>query len=130
MSARRQRAEEREIADIRVGEQGRHPAAPRRRASRCCPYCQQPLPDIRLGVRLTPLKAHIFDLVQRSGDDGIDRHDLFDIVYGDGDAHDRANKTKSFLTLKAHINQINELIEDQGYKIIGRSAVRLVRWPR
>jgi hypothetical protein len=63
--------------------------------TRCCPYCNQTLPEIRLGVRLTPLKARIFDLVQRGGRDGIDRADLFDIIFGDGE-HSRE-------TLKAHI---------------------------
>jgi hypothetical protein len=33
----------------------------------------------------------------------------------------------SFRTLKAHIFQINELIEDTGYRIEGRGAARLVR---
>ena len=83
-----------------------------------CPYCNQPLPEIRLGVRLTPLKARIFDLIQRGGRDGIDRGDLFDIVFG-GTGQCRA-------TLKAHIHQINELIEDTGYQIIGHTVARLV----
>jgi DNA-binding winged helix-turn-helix (wHTH) protein len=86
-------------------------------AAGCCPYCSQPLPEIRLGVRLTPLKARIFDLVQRGGADGIDREDLFDIVFG-GTGRCRE-------TLKAHIFQINELIADEGYRITGRSVARL-----
>jgi hypothetical protein len=86
---------------------------------RRCPYCNQLLPDIRLGVRLTPLKARIFDLIQRGGRDGIDRVDLFDIVFG-GTGQCRE-------TLKAHIFQINEAIEDSGYKIVGRSVARLER---
>ena len=72
--------------------------------ARTCPYCSQTLPDIRLDVRLTPLKARIFDLIQRAGADGIDRHDLY-IVFGDDDAHAR---WRSFPTLKAHIVQIND----------------------
>ncbi len=95
-------------------------------APRSCHYCGSPLPEIRLGVRLTPLKARIFDLVQRAGVDGIDRRELFDICFGDTDAHERTNKGK-FPTLKAHIHQINEAIEDSGYKIVGHSVARLVR---
>jgi hypothetical protein len=91
--------------------------------TRCCAYCGQTLPEIRLGVRLPPLKARIFDLVQRAGADGIDRRDLFDIVFGDDDAHARRH---SFRTLKAHICQINEAIEDTGYRIEGRGVARLV----
>jgi hypothetical protein len=84
---------------------------------RCCHYCGQTLPEMRLGVRLTALKARIFDLVQRGGIGGIDREDLFDIVFGDSDVA-RSN-------LKSHISQINELIEDSGYRIAGRSVARL-----
>jgi hypothetical protein len=86
---------------------------------RRCHYCGQGLPEVRLGVRLTPLKARIFDLIQRGGDDGITSADLFDIAFSDGE-HSRE-------TLKAHIYQINELIEDEGYRIVnGGSGYRLV----
>lgn len=47
---------------------------------RCCHYCGHPLPETRLGVRLTPLKARIYDIVQRAGIDGISAQDLWDIV--------------------------------------------------
>jgi DNA-binding winged helix-turn-helix (wHTH) protein len=86
-------------------------------AAQCCPYCGREMPEVRLGVRMTRLKARIFDLVRRGGRDGIDREDLFDIVFS-GTGRRRA-------TLKSHLYQINELIEDTGYRITGRSAVRL-----
>jgi hypothetical protein len=86
---------------------------------RHCHYCGQALPETRLGVRLTPLKARIFDLIQRGGDDGITSADLFNIVFSDG-GHSRE-------TLKAHVYQINELIENEGYRITnGGSVYRLV----
>lgn len=88
---------------------------------RVCNYCGQALPEVRLGVRLTDKKARIFDLVQRAGPDGIDGRDLFDIVFGEQE------KTVQLSCLKSHINQINELIEDSGYKIKGYSTYRLVR---
>jgi hypothetical protein len=84
---------------------------------RCCPTCHQVLPETRLGVRLTPLKARIFDAVRRGGRDGIDRADLFELIFG-GEPHSRE-------TLKAHIFQINELLEDTGYRITGHSVARL-----
>jgi hypothetical protein len=34
---------------------------------RRCAYCDQALPQIRVGVRLPELKARIFDLVRRGG---------------------------------------------------------------
>lgn len=83
---------------------------------------RKPIPEMRLGVRLTPLKARIFDLVQRAGRDGIDRGDLFSLVFG-GTGQCRE-------TLKAHIFQINDLIEDTGYRIVGHSVARLEKTER
>jgi len=86
-----------------------------------CPHCQQPLPEIRLGVRLTAKKARIFDLVQRAGPDGIDGRDLFAIVFGEQEKEVKRD------TLQSHVWQINDLIEDSGYRIKGYSTYRLVR---
>src|SRR5262245_21829956 len=84
-----------------------------------CDYCGQAVPEIRLGVRFTPFKARLFDLVRRSDVDGIHSDDLHSLLYPDGGA--------SRDTLKAHIWQINELIADEGYRIEGRgSFYRLV----
>jgi len=79
-----------------------------------CDYCGQALPEMRLGVRLTALKARLFDLVRRSGIDGIHSDDLHSLLYPDGGC--------SRDTLKAHIWQINELIADEGYRILGRGS--------
>ena len=85
-----------------------------------CHHCGQALPEMRLGVRLTPFKARLFDLVRRSGINGIHSDDLYSLLYPDGDG--------SRHTLKAHIWQINELIADEGYRIEGRgSFYRLVK---
>jgi hypothetical protein len=80
--------------------------------TRRCPHCQQVLPEFRLGVRLPPLKARIFDLVQRGGEDGILASDLLNIAYADPPASGRK-------ILSSHIHQINEAIEDTGYRIVG-----------
>jgi DNA-binding response OmpR family regulator len=73
-----------------------------------CNACGQPLPLLRYGVRLTPLKARIFDAIERAGPGGIDADDLFRLVYSDRDR--KAGRR----TLKAHIWQINDLLEDAG----------------
>jgi hypothetical protein len=80
---------------------------------RCCAHCGQALPETRLGARLTPLKARIFDIITRAGVDGISASDLFDIVFAEGQSRE---------TLKAHIWQINDLIADEGYRIKGRDS--------
>lgn len=98
--------------------------------NRRCPYCNQILPEYRLGVRLPALKARIYDLVLRSGVDGIAADDLEALAYngavnGKGIREDRIRTRK---TLHNHIHQINELIVDQGYRIVGRSnCYRLMR---
>lgn len=88
--------------------------------TKVCNCCGQALPERRLGVRLTPLKARIFDFVQRGGEEGIAREDLQELL------------DMNHAGLKSHVFQINELIKDEGYLIrCGRgdlgSFYRLVR---
>ena len=73
-----------------------------------CTHCGQALPEMRLGVRLTPLKARIFDLIKRAGPAGVFSDELHVMIFSKG---------RSKETLKAHIWQINELIADEGYRI-------------
>jgi hypothetical protein len=90
-----------------------------------CSCCGQPLPELCAGVRLPKLKTRIFNLVKRGGEDGIDRRDLCEILYGEASvAH--------LQTLKAHLYQINEelTLEDAGCQISGRTSVRIVRCDR
>jgi hypothetical protein len=63
---------------------------------------------------LPELKARIFDLILRAGVDGISGADLFDLAY----CH--REKRVAYKTLHIHIHQINELIEDEGYRIRGK----------
>jgi hypothetical protein len=78
-----------------------------------CGHCGQPLPEVRLGAPMTPLKARIFDAVCRAGPDGIAGGDLHELVLADRGAG-RA-------TLKSHCWQINSALEDvdAGYRIVG-----------
>jgi len=94
-----------------------------------CPRCNQVLPQMRVGVRLTELKARIFDLVRHSGRDGIAGDDLFALVYnGNVPAGKGIRSERDRKTLKSHIGQINELIED-GYRIVcsGRNPTSTYR---
>ncbi|MGO9049407.1 MAG: hypothetical protein ACLP19_27200 [Xanthobacteraceae bacterium] len=95
--------------------------------TRCCAYCGATLPETRLGVRLTSIKAHIFDLVQRGGADGVPREDLYAII-ADGLRETAPRDAENVAHIvRNHILQINELIADEGYRIEGRSVARLVR---
>ena len=85
-----------------------------------CRHCGRPLPEVRLGVPLSKLKAHIFDVVRRAGVDGIDGDELRAIVFADREVGPA--------TLKAHTFQINDLIADAGHRIAGGGGrYRLVK---
>jgi hypothetical protein len=84
-----------------------------------CPSCGQPMPILRLGVKLTPLKARLYDAVQFRGGDGI-LTDTVCTIFG-----------MNSRTLKAHIHQINQIIAKKGYRIYGRGGyLRLIRTKR
>ena len=89
-----------------------------------CTHCGQTIPDtMRCGVKLTPLKARIFDLVRRSGPDGIESAALYDIAFDN-----TLPKKRTRNTLKAHVWQINEAIDGAGFRICGSGGVyRLTR---
>src|SRR5580692_9433611 len=46
-----------------------------------CPHCQQPMPQLRCGVKMYPQAAAVFDAIARAGAAGIDGHDLFEIAW-------------------------------------------------
>jgi hypothetical protein len=76
---------------------------------RNCHYCGQKLPEVRLGVKLSPLKARIVDFVMRAGDDGILVADLC------------AFMKLEHRCLRSHVHQINEAIIDSGYRFYTRA---------
>jgi hypothetical protein len=68
------------------------------------------LPEKRFGVAMSSLKAHIVDLVQRGGDDGMPCDNVWRTVF--------RSRHGSRETMKAHVWQINQMIADEGYRII------------
>ena len=75
-----------------------------------CPCCQQLLLDRRAGVRLSSLKAHIFDVIQRAGPDGVTIEDVNAIVF-DGDS--------TAVNIRTHIGQINDALTETDIRIRG-----------
>lgn len=84
-----------------------------------CSECGQPLPPYRLGVRLTPLKAAIFDAVKRRGESG-DRIHAKELLH-------LLREKSSVQGIKSHVWQINELLEDTAWRIDGHGGYRLVK---
>jgi hypothetical protein len=68
-----------------------------------CPQCGQTIAAIRLGVRLTPLKAAIFDQIKAAGDLGVTSIEIVADLYRD-------RRAVAPTTVKAHVNQINDLL--------------------
>jgi hypothetical protein len=99
---------------------------------RRCPYCQQILPEFRLGVRLTDQQGRIFDIVLRSGRDGIQGSDLHDLIYDGQWVRYKRAKPASRKALKSAIWHINQQIQRPGYRIIcyGRNASSTYRLER
>ena len=81
-----------------------------------CPRCGQPLPNIRFGARLGKVAARIFDAVQRSGQDGIEHGDLFELIYGGTD--------RKRSSLAGYVRQINDRLADQLSPVRIRSVAR------
>lgn len=79
-----------------------------------CPRCGQPLPILRYGVRLTPLKARIFDLIARAGPDGICAHELFNMTMRD--------RGVGRVAMRSHISQINNAMEETAIMIRGQGG--------
>jgi hypothetical protein len=85
-----------------------------------CAQCGHRLPDKRLGVPLSALKARMFDLISHGGDvggpggspndDGISSDALYARVFG--------GRNSSRESMKAHIWQINEKLHGEGWRIV------------
>jgi hypothetical protein len=90
--------------------------------TRRCECCGQPIVT-RLGVRLTPLKADLFDLVEKSGKAGISAEALAERVLA---PHQRSRNT-----VNQHIYQINDLLGSTDYELrAGQGGGRVYRLKR
>ena len=78
--------------------------------TKLCAHCQQPMPELRAGVRLSPLKARIFDVVKRADKNGITIADVNGICF-DGRA--------SAVNIRNHIRQINDALAGTDLEIRG-----------
>jgi hypothetical protein len=85
-----------------------------------CELCHQPLGMARAGVRLPPIKSKIFDVIKAAGDKGATALDVLALVY-DG------RKRPDPLSVKSHIAQINDLLEETDL-VIKSDRIRK-EWP-
>jgi hypothetical protein len=69
-----------------------------------CSQCGQPLTFERAGVRLTPLKAAIFDLIQAAGEIGVSSQEILQQAF-------RERHVAGADIVKMHVHQINDLLE-------------------
>jgi hypothetical protein len=96
---------------------------------RTCPLCRQHYAVERFGIRLTPLKGGILDLIKSVGDVGVTSAEIIaSPLYRD-------RRRARHDTIKAHIFQINGLLEATGWVIrsegdYGTSERRWYLWRR
>jgi predicted transcriptional regulator len=76
---------------------------------------------MRAGVKLTPLKTAIFDAVKRAGDEGITTLSLASTVY-------EGRKCPAYNTVKAHVWQINEILEETNVVITNDHRGNQASW--
>jgi hypothetical protein len=77
-----------------------------------CPSCGQPISVDRAGVRLTPLKAAIFDQIRSAGAIGITSTEIL------GSELYRDRRRANHDTIKSHCWQINEQLADTPWVIV------------
>jgi hypothetical protein len=65
---------------------------------------------MRFGVRLPQLKAAIVDRIKTAGDIGITSEEIIADLYRD-------RRLVSPTTIKAHVDQINDLLSDTDWRI-------------
>lgn len=83
-----------------------------------CPACHQPVRETRLGVRLPTLKASIFDAIKAAGDVGISSREIVAAL----------DMSCRPVTVKAHVFQINDLLEKTMWRIVSDGAGGACRW--
>jgi hypothetical protein len=72
---------------------------------------------IREGVRLTPIKSRMFDVIKRAGKTGIATDDLIGIVYEGRD------EQPTHQAVRSHVWQLNDALSDAKLAVRGRGGV-------
>jgi len=76
-----------------------------------CPHCHQTIGTMRFGVRLPQLKAAIVDRIKAAGDIGVTSAEIIaDDLYRD-------RRSVRPTTIKAHVDQINDLLINTNWRI-------------
>jgi len=87
-----------------------------------CPICGAPWRRKRFGVPMSPLKTHLIDMLRAAGKDGILLDAILERMSLGGDPSRRAR----LRTLNVHVNQINDKLEDTGWRIFGRDGRKFI----
>jgi hypothetical protein len=74
-----------------------------------------------MNVQMTPIEGRVFDLIMRTGDDGILARDLVDIVWPDDPA------PAALKNLRVVICNLNSKLALRDYRIVNRGSYYLLR---
>ena len=86
-----------------------------------CACCGQPLPEVRGGIRLSPLKAQIFNIIRRAGVDGVTIETINALCF---------EGRSTAVNVRTHVVQINDAFAGSELQIFGgnpRGYYRIVR---
>ncbi len=75
-----------------------------------CQCCGQPIANIRVGVRLTPLKADIFDAIKRRGPHWIKAAEIASQI----------GYSRNPSIIQTHVWQINDVLVETDWHIQGK----------
>lgn len=85
-----------------------------------CPACHRPYTEERVGVRLPPLKAAIFDSIKANSELGITAAELMQEHY--------RGKPRKVSVIKSHVNQINDVLAETRWRIRVDYGLGPTRW--
>jgi hypothetical protein len=75
-----------------------------------CPHCGQAMPQMRMGVRMFPQTARVFDIIKAAGREGISGEALFERAYA-------GVKKPSYSCIKGHVDHARASLAGTDYEI-------------
>jgi hypothetical protein len=84
-----------------------------------CPHCQGWVYRTREGVRLTPIRAEVYDIIARAGSEGIKARAIQERLFWN---------PLSLNTIRVHIFEINELLEETSFQIISAPSGHFAKY--
>lgn len=89
-----------------------------RKTDTYCPHCHQPYRAERVGVRMTVLKARIYDAIKAPGEVGASNREVAAAI----------GYTRHSSIVGKHVRQINDMLEGTEWRIVSDGRGPNARW--